>query len=148
MQKNRRIINQAKMLEFGARLAELLRVGDCLALTGDLGAGKTTLSRGIVQALCGDQEVPSPTYTLVQTYDAPEFEIWHCDLYRLDRPEDVYELGLLDVIDEIVSLIEWPERMGGLLPEHALTVDIQFEDEGRTISLRGGDMWEERLKNV
>lgn len=148
MQMNRRIDNEADMLAFGARLAEILRSGDVVALTGDLGAGKTTLARGMIQSLCGETEVPSPTYTLVQTYDAPDFEIWHCDLYRLDRPEDVYELGLLDAMDEAVCLIEWPERMGSLLPGSALTVNIGFEGEGRTIELSGSETWAHRLSHV
>ena len=148
MQKNRRIENEAKMLEFGVNLAKILQAGDCLALTGDLGAGKTTLSRGIVQALSGPQDVPSPTYTLVQTYAADSFEVWHCDLYRLEQPQDVYELGLLDVMDEIVSLIEWPDRMGELLPDQALTIDIQFDGDGRLISYSGNKDWMKRLENV
>jgi len=136
------------MLAYGHRLAGILREGDVVALTGDLGAGKTTLSRGIIQALCGDIEVPSPTYTIVQTYDAPEFEIWHCDLYRLEKPDDIHELGLLDTMDESVCLIEWPDRMGRYLPKHALIIDISFEGEGRNLSLTGLDYWVKRLENV
>ncbi len=148
MQKNRRIKNEADMLAFGRKLANILSVGDVIALTGDLGAGKTTLSRGVILALCGETDVPSPTYTLVQTYDAPAFEIWHCDLYRLERPADIYELGLLDAMEEALCLIEWPERMGGLLPEHALTLTIGFEGEGRQVSFSGSQDWMKRLEHV
>ncbi|NNE58613.1 MAG: tRNA (adenosine(37)-N6)-threonylcarbamoyltransferase complex ATPase subunit type 1 TsaE [Hellea sp.] len=148
MQMNRRIDNEADMLAFGVSLARLFRAGDTVALTGDLGAGKTTLARGIIRELCGNIEVPSPTYTLIQTYDGPEFEIWHCDLYRLERPEEVHELGLIDVIDEALCLIEWPDRAGSLLPETALTLNIAFEDEGRLVKLTGDERWELRLENV
>jgi len=136
------------MLELGKRLAQLLTVGDVVALTGDLGAGKTTLSRGIIQALCGDIEVPSPTYTIVQTYDCAGFELWHCDLYRLDRPDDIFELGLFEAMEENVCLIEWPDKMGDHLIGSALTLDIQFDGDGRMITLSGQDTWSERLSDV
>ncbi len=148
MQKNRRMNNEAEMLVFGAKLAKTLSAGDVIALSGDLGAGKTTLARGIIQSLCGDMEVPSPTYTIVQTYDAPDFEIWHCDLYRLKTPDDIYELGLLDAMDEAVCLIEWPDRMGVLLPKTALGLDISFDGEGRSLNLSGLAEWEKRLVHV
>jgi len=148
MQMNRRIDSEADMLAFGGRLASIVKVGDVVALTGDLGAGKTTLARGIIRAICGETEVPSPTYTLVQTYVGPDYEIWHCDLYRLERPEDVYELGLLDAMDESLCLIEWPDRMGSLLPESALVLNIEFEDEGRIVKLSGDEGWKSRLEHV
>ena len=148
MQKNRRISSEVGMLALGQLLANIFRVGDIVALTGDLGAGKTTLARGIIQALCGDIEVPSPTYTIVQTYDAPEFELWHCDLYRLEKPDDIYELGLLDAMEETVCLIEWPDRMGALLPAESLAVNIGFDGEGRLVSFDGNNSWEDRMKNV
>ena len=152
MQKNRRIESEQAMLEFGHALAAILLPGDVLALTGDLGAGKTTLSRGIIQKLCGDIEVPSPTYTLVQTYDLGEHELWHCDLYRLKHPDEVEELGLLDAMEDAVCLIEWPERMGDLMPDRVLTVKIGFDigsgEHGRTIECQGNEAWQERLANV
>lgn len=145
---NRRIESEEDMIEFGGRLSRILVEGDVLALTGDLGAGKTTLSRGIIQALCGDIEVPSPTYTLVQTYDCADFELWHCDLYRLDKPDDVFELGLFEAMEECVCLIEWPDKMGDHLINSALTIDIQFEGDGRNIALTGDANWQERIQNV
>ena len=88
------LADDAATRALGAALAGLLMAGDVIALHGDLGAGKTTLTRGLIQALCGaDEDVPSPTYTLVQAYDGPGFPIWHFDLYRLDRPDEVRELG-------------------------------------------------------
>lgn len=148
MQVNRRIESEKDMFEMGARLASVLAAGDVLALIGDLGTGKTTLARGIIQALCGDIEVPSPTYTLVQTYETPAFELWHCDLYRLEKPDDIFELGLYEAIEEVVSLIEWPGRMGEHLPQSALTIEIQFFETGRRIIMSGQQSWIERLKDV
>ena len=92
-------------LALGATLAEVVVPGDIIALTGDLGAGKTTLARGLIHALCGEIEVPSPTYTLVQMYDTPKGEIWHCDMYRLEQPRDAYELGLIEAFDTAICLI-------------------------------------------
>lgn len=135
------LADEAETLAFGARLAQHVRVADIVALTGDLGAGKTTLARGFIQSLSDVGEVPSPTYTLVQTYDTEEFEVWHCDMYRLEQPEDAYELGLVDAFDEAVCLIEWPDKLGPLLPNKVLGVDIQFQDQGRLVTLTG---WEGR----
>ena len=124
-------------LAFGARLAAVLRPGDVVALSGGLGAGKTTLARGLIQSRLGEIDVPSPTYTLVQTYDWGEHELWHCDLYRMEAPDDALELGLLDAMGEEIVLLEWPDRLGALLPEDALSIDIAFDGEGRTVTLKG-----------
>lgn len=132
------------MQQLGAALAARLRPGDALLLDGGLGAGKTTLARAVIAALAGERDVPSPTYTLVQIYGADP-EVWHADLYRLERPEDVLPLGLLDVSDEVVSLIEWPERLGRLRPAHALDVEIAFDGTGRSVVLRGDSAWGQRL---
>lgn len=129
--------NETEMLAFGAKLIGQLSAGQTVCLTGGLGAGKTTLVRGMIQAVLGEIEVPSPTYTLVQTYDLPEFELWHCDMYRLEKPEDGYELGLIDAFEDAVCLIEWPDKLGSLIPEDALSIDIQFEGEGRSVMLKG-----------
>lgn len=131
--------NEAATLAFGARLAKMLRAGDVIALRGDLGAGKTTLVRGLIQSQLGEVDVPSPTYTLVQSYDLPEYELWHCDLYRLEKPDDVYELGLIDAMDEVVSIIEWPDKMGEHLPDHALEIFIAFDGDARIAKLSGWD---------
>ncbi len=139
------LINAAASHALGARLAPYLRPGDCIALTGGLGAGKTTLVRGLIQALCGPVEVPSPTYTLVQTYETRQGEIWHCDLYRLEHPDEVEELGLLDALYEAICLIEWPDRLGSALPEGYLKIDLCFTDNGRQAKLTGDKLWKERL---
>ena len=131
------IADEAQMLALGAKLIGQLSAGQTVRLTGGLGAGKTTLARGMIQSVLGNIDVPSPTYTLVQTYDMPDFELWHCDMYRLERPEDGYELGLLDAFEDSVCVIEWSDKLGGLIPEEALEIDIQFEGEGRKVKLKG-----------
>jgi tRNA threonylcarbamoyladenosine biosynthesis protein TsaE len=130
----------------GAAISGVLRAGDVIALHGDLGAGKTTLMRGLVQALCGaDEEVPSPTYTLVQAYDAPDFSLWHFDLYRLDRPEDVHELGW-DETQDGVAVIEWPERAGRYLPTTRLDLTLEMLGAQRRARLEPvGEDWQKRL---
>ena len=129
-------------LGLGALIAAQLRPGDVVAMTGGLGAGKTTLARGIVKALSGESEVPSPTYTLVQTYDTPLGEVWHCDMYRLERPEDAWELGLMDAFEDAICLIEWPDKLGDLLPPSTRNIEINFDGEGRSAVLTG---WDERF---
>ena len=139
----------------GRRLAGLLRRGDVVALTGGLGAGKTTLAREIIAALSPEAtEVPSPTFTLVQTYpvrltDGPG-ELWHFDLYRLDRAEQIDELGLDEALAGAVSLIEWPELIERQLPrDRVLSVTLAIGANGaRTASLSGGKSWGERLMQL
>lgn len=121
--------------DLGARLSAALKVGDVLCLTGDLGAGKTTLSRGLIMALTDAAEVPSPTYTLLQTYSAQDFDIWHFDLYRLERPADVWALGIEDALYDGVTIIEWPQMLEDLRPGGTLDIDITFNGEGRTARL-------------
>jgi len=127
------------MLSLGARLGRALRGGDTICLIGGLGAGKTTLARGLVQNFLPNEVVPSPTYTLVQTYELPNFTLWHCDLYRLEHPDEAYELGLIDAMGEDVCVLEWPDRLGELLPQEVLKIEIKFDGEGRSVSLSGWD---------
>jgi len=127
-------------------LGPLLRPGDVLALTGDLGTGKTAFARALIQGLIGDATpVPSPTFTLVQTYDAPIGPIWHCDLYRLEDPTECWELGLDDAFQHAITLIEWPDRMGALLPSTALSITFAYDGAGRVMTRSGGprhlDSW-------
>ena len=116
----------------GATLAERLRVGDVVGLKGELGAGKTTLARAIIRAAAGDREliVPSPTFTLVEVYETPRGSFWHFDLYRLEAAEQVYELGWEEALADGIVLIEWPERLGDLLPRH-LGVTLELEGDER-----------------
>ena len=104
-----------------ARLGAVLRPGDCLLLEGDIGAGKTHFARALIQSLLTlPEDVPSPTFTLVQTYDTPAGEVWHSDLYRLGDPAEVEELGLFDAMEQAICLIEWPDRLADLAPAGAL----------------------------
>lgn len=130
----------------GTRLASLCMAGDVITLYGGLGAGKTTLSRGLICALLGaETDVPSPTYTLVQTYDAPDFPIFHFDLYRLETPEDLVELGWDDTQTGL-AVIEWPDRAGPRLPAWRLDVRLEPKDDGRKLTLEGhGEDWQSRL---
>ena len=130
----------------GRHLAALLRAGDVVALYGDLGAGKTTLSRGLINAIMGEEtEVPSPTYTLVQTYEAPAFPIFHFDLYRLESPDELVELGW-DETEIGLALIEWPERAGTQLPAWRLDARLTPYEDGRKLTLEGhGEDWQARI---
>ncbi|MEM7663323.1 MAG: tRNA (adenosine(37)-N6)-threonylcarbamoyltransferase complex ATPase subunit type 1 TsaE [Pseudomonadota bacterium] len=137
--------DETATLEIGAAIAPLLRVGDVVALHGGLGAGKTTLTRGVLQALCGEVEVPSPTYTLVQTYETPDFLLWHFDLYRLETPEDLQELAWDETADG-VAIVEWPDRAGEQLPKWRLDIRFAMEETGRTVTLEPhGEDWQKRL---
>lgn len=115
----------------GAWFAERLNPGDCVLLEGPIGAGKSHFARAFIQNRLGRAEdVPSPTFTLVQTYQA-DTEIWHADLYRLSHPDEVIELGLDAALETGICLIEWPDRLGRLTPTGALRIRFETEDEGR-----------------
>jgi tRNA threonylcarbamoyl adenosine modification protein YjeE len=110
---------------FGARLAGLLRPGDVVALSGPLGSGKSEIARAVIRARAGVEiEVPSPSFTLVQDYPLPGLTIRHVDLYRIEDPGELVELGLADGAGEEALLIEWPERAAGLLPPDRLEISI------------------------
>lgn len=122
----------AATARLGALLAGHLRAGDCLLLSGPIGAGKSHLARALIQTRLGRAEdVPSPSFTLVQTYEADGVEIWHADLYRLSHPDEALELGLSDAFDTAITLIEWPDRLGNAVPKAALRLALALEGEGR-----------------
>lgn len=132
------------MRRFGMRLAMEMRAGDVIALNGDLGAGKTTLARGILEGLGLIGEAPSPTFTLVQTYGPPEVRlpVWHVDLYRLTDPEEAEELGLDEALQTGALLIEWPERLGGWLWPEALVLHIEGAgSESRRLTAKVPPAW-------
>ena len=124
--------DEAATERLGAALAGRLRPRDVVALVGGLGAGKTTLARAILRAASGEPAliVPSPTFTLVEVYDTPRGVFWHFDLYRLEQPEQVFELGWEEALAQGISIIEWPERLGPLLPKH-LSVTLEVDGDGR-----------------
>ncbi len=133
------------------RLAPLLRSGDVVALSGDLGAGKTCFARALIRSLgVAGENVPSPTFTLAQMYQARDFDIWHFDLYRLQRPEDSFELGIEEAMAGALCLIEWPDRLGRYLPLRRLDLRLEFgaAETARTATLSGGGDWPERLAEI
>ena len=137
--------HEEQTVALGKRLSPFLRAGDILTLRGELGAGKTSFSRGLISSLAGDVEVPSPTYTMVQTYSSASFEIWHFDLYRLENETHIWELGIEEAFDDGVCLIEWPERIENLLSGSELNIKIQFDKSGRIVTISGSQVWGERL---
>ena len=126
-----------------SRLAPHLRAGDCLLLTGSLGAGKTHFARALIQKRLSDsnrwEDVPSPTYTLVQTYDDGQSEIWHADLYRLSDPNEIIELGLDEAFETAITVIEWPDRLGDLAPSNALRLTLSVTGESRALTVEWSD---------
>jgi tRNA threonylcarbamoyladenosine biosynthesis protein TsaE len=131
--------DEAATERLGTALAKRLRSRDVVALQGGLGVGKTTLARAILRAAAGDPAliVPSPTFTLVEIYDTPVGVFWHFDLYRLEAPEQVFELGWEEARADGVALVEWAERLRTLLPRERLTVTLAMEGDGRRADLQG-----------
>ena len=131
--------DEAATERLGAALAGRLRLRDIVALQGGLGVGKTTLARAILRAASGDPAliVPSPTFTLAEVYDTPRGVFWHFDLYRLEAPEQVFELGWEEARADGVALVEWAERLGALLPHERLSVTLSIEGDGRRADLQG-----------
>ncbi|MFV0321826.1 MAG: tRNA (adenosine(37)-N6)-threonylcarbamoyltransferase complex ATPase subunit type 1 TsaE [Alphaproteobacteria bacterium] len=117
--------SEAETKTLAAKLAKALKPGDCVAFFATLGMGKSVFCRTIIQTLMPEvSNVPSPTFTLVQTYDNEETEIWHFDLYRLEEPEEVFELGIDEALQNSITLIEWPQNMGTYLPSGAIKIYI------------------------
>ena len=135
-----------------ARLGSMLAPGDVLLLSGGIGAGKTHFARALIQSMQDDpEEVPSPTFTLVQVYDTPKGELWHSDLYRLSHPDEVVELGLIDAFETAICVVEWPDRLNDLAPGNALSLDFAMTDRAGerilTFSVPGRE-WSDRLEGV
>lgn len=129
----------------GAAVAGALRAGDAVLLYGDLGAGKSTLARGLVRALTSaEEDVPSPTFTLVQFYEGRGFPVAHFDLYRLERPEEAYEIGLDEALDEGCAVVEWPQRLGSRLPADRLAIRLTIEGDARRAELVAEGSWSGR----
>lgn len=142
------LVDEAATAALAGRVAPLLRAGDTILLEGDIGAGKTAFARALIRARLGrEEDVPSPTFTLVQTYDDPEAEIWHCDLYRLTNPDEILELGLDAAFEDGICLIEWPDRLGTAAPTGALRLSLLQEGDGRIAQFEGPDTWIARLRS-
>ncbi len=138
-----------------ARLAPFLQTGDIIAFIGNLGTGKTEFCRSIIHALGYNEDVPSPTFNLVQVYE-PEMNdqekpaVWHMDLYRLEDENDVFELGIEDAFDSGITLIEWPEKMGKFLPPEHLKIHLELGDNenARLATFSGSEYWQKKLREL
>lgn len=144
-------VDAASLEAFGEALAQCVGAGDMIALSGGLGAGKTTLARGILRGLGYVGEAPSPTFAILQGYEPPELRlpVAHVDLYRIDSPEEVEELGLSDWLSDGAVLVEWPEHGGKALTGHALHLNLTPEPTGgRGLTARVPGAWEQRWQQL
>ena len=140
-----RLDRDADTARLGAAIARELRAHEAVCLTGPLGAGKSTLARGLIRALTGEEtEAPSPTFTLVQTYETRRFPLAHFDFYRLERRQEALELGLDEALDDGAAVVEWAEKLGHQLPRDRLDVELSFDGERRRARLTPHGAWEER----
>lgn len=136
--------DEAATAALGAALAKLARPGDVITLSGPLGVGKTALARALLKALGHKGEVPSPTFAIVQPYEELTLPVWHSDLYRIERPGEIEEIGL-DCAEEGLLLVEWPERAGPGAWPHALRLTLDFADDGaRRLTAEAPPAWEGR----
>jgi tRNA threonylcarbamoyladenosine biosynthesis protein TsaE len=143
--------DEAAMLDLGRRIARQARIGDVIALEGGLGAGKTTLARGLLEALGLEGEAPSPSFAIVQPYDVPEVSlpVTHVDLYRLDDADETQELALGDYLMDGLLLIEWPDRLGDALWPHSLRLTIEIlEDGARRLTADVPEAWTDRWSQI
>lgn len=139
--------DEASTARLGAAIAAVLRPGETVCLSGPLGAGKSTLARALVRALTTpDEDVPSPTFTLVQFYEGARLNIAHFDLYRLVEADEAYEIGLDEALEDGAAVIEWPERLAGRLPPDRLDIELELSDdaEARRVRLTPHGAWEGR----
>lgn len=144
----RDILDETAMAAFAASLVPIIGNGDTILLSGEIGAGKSAFARGFIRAKLGRMEdVPSPTFTLVQTYETDGGEIWHCDLYRLTHPDEALELGLDEAFATAICLIEWPDRLGDAAPADALQIDFTAGPDAHHLVVHGSDSWRARLND-
>src|SRR5262249_29154122 len=143
--------NETATAALATALAACVRQGDVIGLSGPLGSGKTTFARYFIGARLGVAEVPSPTFTLVETYQpAAGPAIWHFDLYRIEAPDDAYELGIEDAFADGIALIEWPERLGTLMPREHLQVALTAgtDETARIATLAPSPAWADRIAGL
>lgn len=144
------LANEAETIRLGEELALTVKPGDCIAIIGDLGAGKSTLARALIRAIADDPhlEVPSPTFTIVQSYDL-RFPVAHLDLYRLSHVSELDELGIDEMLSDGVCLIEWPEMAASELPEGStITLRLSHQGEGRVATIDAPPTQRARLERV
>ncbi|WP_171132713.1 MULTISPECIES: tRNA (adenosine(37)-N6)-threonylcarbamoyltransferase complex ATPase subunit type 1 TsaE [unclassified Ruegeria] len=139
--------------DLALQIGQFLKPGDTLLLEGPIGSGKTHFARALIQSLMvTPEDVPSPTFTLVQVYDTPLGEVWHSDLYRLSSPEETEELGLIDAFETSICLIEWPEKLGDSTPNSALTLSFRSDTKAediRHLNLKWTDpKWARKLEFI
>jgi tRNA threonylcarbamoyladenosine biosynthesis protein TsaE len=150
--------DEAATARLAQSVAALARPGDVIALFGELGGGKTAFARAFINALPAPdgtapapfEEVPSPTFTLLQTYERAPAPVWHFDLYRVTRPDEAYELGFEEALDGGILLIEWAERLGPLLPAERLELRFGYTKSAgaRRATLNGTGIWDRRLRDL
>lgn len=124
---------EADTIRIARDFAQGLGKRSIVLLEGDLGAGKSVFSRAVIRTLMADEalDVPSPTFTLVQSYESSQADIYHFDLYRLEDPEEIFEIGWEDAVSSGIVLVEWPERLGPYRPKSAVTVRISLQSDGQ-----------------
>ena len=145
------IADEAATEALAVRIAEISGAGDLIALHGNLGVGKTVFARAFIRSRTGpDEEVPSPTFTLVQSYDCDPAPIYHFDLYRVNQPDEILELGFEDAMADGTVLVEWPERLGPYMPRDRLDIEIRqgSRPNSRSIRLTGQGYWLARVADV
>ncbi len=143
-------LSLAELERLAGKLAGILQPGDTIGLSGDLGAGKSTFTRALLRALGITEDIPSPTFTLVQSYDTGHGTVYHADLYRLNDMRGLYEIGLLDDMKQGIRMVEWAEKASGFLPENTLWLKLDFTEDTtqRNLALSGNNVWAARLKNM
>jgi len=144
------LADEAASERLGEDIALVLRMGDCVLLSGDLGMGKTTIARALIRTFLKDPEaeVPSPTFTLMNRFEEGPCLLSHFDLYRISDPDELQEIGFQEALDEGITLVEWPERASDAIPEGALTLTIEGAGDGRRISFSGSPQWTKRIQRT